>query len=288
MQQAERALPMGECRMQMQHHMQLQLSGIQITGDRRMRKYQNALLTTVAATALVVSAGLASAQESPKPGTPGASPHAMQNSQNNPTGQTGQRPASSAQQQQQPSNTTAQEQQPRGGMGAQQRPSNSPATAQEQQRRNNMGRQQNPSNTAQEQQRRGGMGAQQRPSNNPATAQQQQGRGGPNTAQRQGGGNGLNGLQGNASGTNVQLSAEQRTDIRRNVIDARGAPRAGRVNFDVTVGTAVPRGRIHVVPVPESLVQIEPRWRGYLYFVYADDIVVVNPRDMRIVAVLAV
>jgi hypothetical protein len=270
MQQAERALPMGECRMQMQHHMQLQLSGIQITGDRRMRKYQNALLTTVAATALVVSAGLASAQESPKPGTPGASPHAMQNSQNNPTGQTGQRPASSAQQQQQPSNTTAQEQQPRGGIGAQQRPSNNPATAQEQQ------------------QRGGGMGAQQRPSNNPATAQQQQGRGGPNTAQRQGGGNGLNGLQGNASGTNVQLSAEQRTDIRRNVIDARGAPRAGRVNFDVTVGTAVPRGRIHVVPVPESLVQIEPRWRGYLYFVYADDIVVVNPRDMRIVAVLAV
>jgi hypothetical protein len=30
----------------------------------------------------------------------------------------------------------------------------------------------------------------------------------------------------------------------------------------------------------------EPRWRGYLYFVYADEIVVVSPRDMRIVAVL--
>jgi len=224
-----------------------------------MRKYHNTLLTTAAAVALVVSAGLAAAQDSSKPESPGAATHAMPN---NSMGQrqTGQRPASSAQQQ----------------------PSNTPATAQEQQRPNAMGGKQKPSSTAQEQQRRSGTSAQQRPS---GTAQQQPGRGGPDTAQRQ---RGLNGLQGNASGTNVQLSGQQRTDIRRTVIDARGAPKVGHVDFDVTVGTAVPRGRIHAVPVPESLVRIEPRWRGYLYFVYADDIVVVNPRDMRIVAVLAV
>jgi hypothetical protein len=33
-------------------------------------------------------------------------------------------------------------------------------------------------------------------------------------------------------------------------------------------------------------VQIDPAWRGFLYFVYEDEVVIVNPRDMRIVAVL--
>ena len=51
---------------------------------------------------------------------------------------------------------------------------------------------------------------------------------------------------------------------------------------------AVPRGRIHVVPVLETLVPIEPRWRGYEYFVYEEEIVVVDPRTMQIVAVLTV
>jgi Protein of unknown function (DUF1236) len=54
----------------------------------------------------------------------------------------------------------------------------------------------------------------------------------------------------------------------------------------VTVGTVVPRGRIQVIPVPEMLVQIEPEWRGFLYFVYEDEVVIVNPNDMKIVAVV--
>jgi hypothetical protein len=43
---------------------------------------------------------------------------------------------------------------------------------------------------------------------------------------------------------------------------------------------------VQIVPVPETLVSIEPEWRGYLYFVYEDEVVIVNPRYMRIVAVL--
>ncbi len=125
-------------------------------------------------------------------------------------------------------------------------------------------------------------------------------RNGQSTAQRA---HTLHGLQGNASGqmqganapqgtagtsdTNVRLSQQQRAQIHRRIIDARGAPRAGHVNFDVRVGTMIPRGRIRIMPVPQTLVRIQPRWRGYLYFVYADEIVVVNPRDMRIVAVLS-
>ena len=91
-----------------------------------------------------------------------------------------------------------------------------------------------------------------------------------------------------AEGVNVQLNEQQRTEIRTTVINGRNAPRVGHVDFDVRVGTAVPRGKIHIVPVPETLVRIEPRWRGFLYFVYEDEIVVVNPRNYHIVAVLPV
>jgi uncharacterized protein DUF1236 len=96
----------------------------------------------------------------------------------------------------------------------------------------------------------------------------------------------LRGLQGNASG--VTLNTEQRTRIRETVINARGAPRIGSVDFDVAVGTEIPRGRIHVVPVPEMLVDIQPAWRGFLYFIVRDELVIVDPNDMRIVAVVPV
>ena len=97
----------------------------------------------------------------------------------------------------------------------------------------------------------------------------------------------LKGLQGNASGINVQLSNEQREQVRTTVLNGRNAPRAGNVDFNVTVGTAIPHG-FRIMPVPETLVRIEPRWRGYRYFVYQDEVVIVNPRDMRIVAVVMV
>jgi hypothetical protein len=112
----------------------------------------------------------------------------------------------------------------------------------------------------------------------------------------------MRGLQGNAagqmqgstrvetsSGKSVELSQDQRTRIRQTIIESGNAPRVGHVNFDVRTGTVIPRGEftgIHVVRVPQYLVQIEPRWRGYDYFVYQDRIVIVEPRDLRIVAVV--
>jgi len=100
------------------------------------------------------------------------------------------------------------------------------------------------------------------------------------------------GLQGNASGqmqgANVSLSTQQRTQIRQTVINARGAPRVGHLDFDVRVGTAIPRDQIDIAPVPETLVQIDPGWSGFLYFVHEDEIVIVDPSDMEIVAILPV
>ena len=102
----------------------------------------------------------------------------------------------------------------------------------------------------------------------------------------------LKGLQGNTSlpmqGADVHLNDTQRTTIRETIVNGRAAPRVGHVDFDVKVGTVVPGREIHVVPVPEMLVRIEPRWRGYRYFVYKDEVIIINPRDMRIVAVLPV
>jgi hypothetical protein len=240
-----------------------------IGGERQMSKYRNTLLATAAAVAFVASAGLATAQEPSKSQTPGATPRATQNE---PKAQRPNAAPPSSAAQERPSGgqpTTAQEQRRPGGTGAQQKPSNTPATAQEQQRP-------------------GGTGAQQKPSNTPSTAQQKPDRGSPSTAQRQSPRNEPNGLQGNAAGTKVQLSEQQRSDLRRTVINGSGAPRAGHVDFDVTVGTVVPRDRIQFVPVPDTLVQMEPSWRGFLYFVYEDDIVVVDPNTMQIVAVLLV
>jgi hypothetical protein len=113
---------------------------------------------------------------------------------------------------------------------------------------------------------------------------QRQPNGMQNTAERQR--HGLQGLQGNAAGMHVQLSDEQRMQIRNSVLNAPGAPRANNVNFNVAVGTVIPRGTVNVVAVPETLVRIHPAWRGFRYFVWMDDVVIVNPRDMTIVAVV--
>ena len=65
-------------------------------------------------------------------------------------------------------------------------------------------------------------------------------------------------------------------------------PKVAHVDFDVRIGTVIPRGHIQIVPVPAYLVEIEPQWRGFLYFVYGDEVVVVDPNTYAIVAVLEV
>jgi hypothetical protein len=86
---------------------------------------------------------------------------------------------------------------------------------------------------------------------------------------------------------NVSLTTEQRTTIRTKVLTS-SAPRVqGRVNFDIRVGVVVPR-EVRVVALPTEIIEIEPTWRGYMYFVSGDQIIVVEPGTLRIVAVLDV
>ena len=86
---------------------------------------------------------------------------------------------------------------------------------------------------------------------------------------------------------NVSLSTEQKTTIREKVLTSSAPRVSGGVNFDIKVGVVVPR-TIRIAPVPPTLVEIEPTWRGYMYFVSGDEIIVVEPNSLRIVAVLEV
>ena len=83
----------------------------------------------------------------------------------------------------------------------------------------------------------------------------------------------------------MNLTTEQRTKIRQTVL-VSGAPRASNVNFAISVGTAVPSS-VRIVAVPDVIVEIHPQWRGYMYFVVEDQIIIVD-RNNRIVAVLTV
>ena len=65
------------------------------------------------------------------------------------------------------------------------------------------------------------------------------------------------------------------------------APRVSDVNFSLNVGTVVPR-TVRIVEVPPTLVRIYPQWRGHMYFVVGDQIIIVERSTLRIVAVITV
>jgi len=258
-----------------------------------MRTKQNTLLAGVAALALVAGTGLALAQQSPQNGATGvkeqsgmpaqtAKPNAAAGSeQHAQTGTKGAKTGGTAalntkgEQAKQPSMAKAK----MGAKKMQQMGENKAAQTRPERLGANAKTGRNRSTARNEHERRGHI----------STAERKE-RGRINTAQRNEHNGNLKGLQGNAAipmqGSHVSLTPEQRSRVRDTVIDARGAPKVGHVNFNVRVGTLVPRSRVHVIPVPETLVQIDPGWRGFLYFIVRDEVVIVNPRDMRIVAVL--
>src|SRR5262245_43922825 len=118
------------------------------------------------------------------------------------------------------------------------------------------------------------------------TPQRQQGQQGQTGAAPQGQNAPNQAQQKETGGGNVTLTTEQRTKIRQTVLASGNVPRATNVNFSVSVGTAVPTS-VRVVAVPTVIVDIHPEWRGYMYFVVDDQIIIVD-RNHRIVAVLDV
>jgi hypothetical protein len=88
------------------------------------------------------------------------------------------------------------------------------------------------------------------------------------------------------AGAGAKLSTEQRTRITSVIREQHVAP-ATNINFDVRVGTRVPR-TVSFHPLPADVVTIYPEWRGYEFFLVNNQIIVVNPRTLEIVDVIDV
>ena len=84
----------------------------------------------------------------------------------------------------------------------------------------------------------------------------------------------------------LAMSDEQRSKVRDSVMTTK-APRVTNARFPLDVGAKV-KTRVRPLTVPPELVEVHPGLRGYSYFVVGDDIVIVEPGTLRIVAVLPV
>jgi hypothetical protein len=89
----------------------------------------------------------------------------------------------------------------------------------------------------------------------------------------------------NRRNVSVTMTPEKRTQMHEVFIKERSAPRVDRVDFDLSVGTTVPRS-VRFTAVPSTIIAIEPSWRGYDYFTVGQQIVIVDPRSMEIVAII--
>ncbi len=87
------------------------------------------------------------------------------------------------------------------------------------------------------------------------------------------------------AGAGAKLSGEQRTRIT-SVFRNQRVESLNNVDFNIAVGTRIPRDRVHLYPLPEEVVTTYPEWRGYEFIRVRDDILVVDPRTLEIVDVL--
>ncbi|NVO16932.1 MAG: DUF1236 domain-containing protein [Rhodoplanes sp.] len=85
-------------------------------------------------------------------------------------------------------------------------------------------------------------------------------------------------------GTPAALSAEHRAQVRDTIRNQKVAPLTN-VQFSVTVGQAVPR-TVHLNRLPSRIIEYAPQYRGYEYILVGDEILIVDPRTLRIVAVI--
>ena len=136
-----------------------------------------------------------------------------------------------------------------------------------------------PSQKSTQQDRPAQPGAQQRQTETPQPGGAKQG---AQTGDSKGAAQGKGSAQGKGMASrNVSLTTEQKTTFRDS------GPKVTSVNFNIRVGVAVPR-TVKFAPVPASIIEIQPAWRGYMYFVYEDEIIIVHPRTLKIVAVIEV
>ena len=81
------------------------------------------------------------------------------------------------------------------------------------------------------------------------------------------------------------LSAEHHAKVWEAIRGEKSAPFTG-ARFSMTVGEAVPQA-VHLNRLPTRVIEFAPQYRGYEYLLVGDEILIVDPRTHRIVAVIA-
>jgi hypothetical protein len=97
--------------------------------------------------------------------------------------------------------------------------------------------------------------------------------------------NGTSGRSGGAGGASVQLSQDQRTKIRGVIVGDRNVARVDHADFNIRVGVAVPR-TVHIAVLPPEVVTIVPEYRGFEYVMVGDQLLIIDPDTLEIVAIL--
>jgi hypothetical protein len=86
-------------------------------------------------------------------------------------------------------------------------------------------------------------------------------------------------------GKSAHLSDDQRIKLKGLIDRGRVAGRVDHPDFSVRVGTVVPRD-IRVTVLPTEIVEVVPQYRGYDYILIGDELLIVDPHTLEIVAIL--
>jgi Protein of unknown function (DUF1236) len=239
---------------------------------------RNKLLATVAMTALIGCTSFAVAQNAGTQGGAMQSQGAQQHQMGNPGGAMS--PPSGGSTQNEPSTSAPQGSNPE-GKGFSQEEHNKSATPQRGAQGNGQEQRGAPGSTQEQRGAQNQPGTPQRGAQDNDKANDRAGANGNQDRMGQ-----QNGAAGRASGgANVQLTQDQRSKIKDVVVGGRNVARADSVNFNIRVGVAVPR-TVHVAVLPPEVVTIVPEYRGFEYVVVGDQLLIIDPNTLEIVAIL--
>jgi hypothetical protein len=90
---------------------------------------------------------------------------------------------------------------------------------------------------------------------------------------------------GTGGAASANLTTEQQTRIRTVIKERSDVKAVTNVNFDISIHATVPR-TVHLYALPAAVVEVHPAWRGYEFILVRDEIIVVDPRTMLIVAII--
>ena len=105
-------------------------------------------------------------------------------------------------------------------------------------------------------------------------------------AQQQQRSTGTASTQGSGRAAQVHVTEQQRTQIHERLAHTR-VDRIEHPQFSVSVGAEIPRS-VHVEVVPPEIVEVVPEYQGFDYVMVGDEILIVDPDSLQIVAVIPV